>query len=152
MKLLKAVGMMFLMLIMAALLLSTVNAQDKTTIVMYESIGGTADPPAGTTDLYGEVTLTATPSTGYVFSHWLYVGPELPHGPQGGQQAIWYNNPLNIGLDAAGYTVEWQAFFVPEGTASLQSSGMGVEQVVVFVAIAAVVVGVLAFVTGKRRR
>lgn len=156
MKVLKSIGIMFLMLLVASLFISAAGAQDPaqdaTTVVILESIGGTTDPPVGTNTLFGDVTLTATPSTGYVFSYWLYEGPELAHNLQGGAQRTFSDNPLSIGTDAAGYTVTWQAVFVPEGAASLQPSGIGVGYVILLVVVVAAVVGALGFIGARLRK
>jgi hypothetical protein len=156
MKGVKPMATFALILLMAMFALSVspiVSAQGgETTVVIYDSIGGTTDPPAGTTQMSGTVVLTATPDAGFEFAYWLYVGPDIGgHGVGGTTKSQWTDNPMTYNC-AEGYTVEWQAVFVPTGSSSLPSSGIGAAYVVAFVVIAAAVAGVAAFAVGRRSR
>ncbi len=125
-----------------------------TTVVMLVTTGGTTDPPNGTSVLTpadGTITMTATPDPGYSFAYWVFAGP-YPE-PQTGhpQGTLFYQNPISYTC-AEGFTVYWQAVFTPTSSMAVQSQGVDVAYVVIAVVAVAAVVGVGAFLVGKRNR
>ncbi len=151
----KAIPTIFLILLSATLLLSvvgtaSVSAQGTgSAVTVYSTIGGTTNPPAGTTDTSGTLTISAYPDSGYQFAYWIYQGPDTTgHGIQGVDTTIYTDNPLSIPC-AAGYTVQFEAVFVPAGSA-YATPGISIGWIVLAVALVAAVVGVIAFVAGRR--
>ncbi len=125
-----------------------------TTVVMLDTTGGTTDPPNGTnvlTPADGTITMTAFPDAGYSFAYWLFAGP-YPEAQTGHPQGTaFYQNPISYTC-AEGYTVYWQAVFTPTSSMTVQSQGIDVVYVVVAVVAVAAVVGVGAFLVGRRSR
>lgn len=85
---------------------ASVNAQTQGTITVLDSIGGTTDPAAGTTnfDAGTSVTLTATADTGFVFANWIV-------STDAGSN-IATDNPVSLPI-VAGVTYTVQASFDP---------------------------------------
>ena len=158
MKSMKITTIVSLVLLSAMLLLfasnnAPVKAQSSgSAVIMHDTIGGTTSPAAGTIDTSGNTILTATPDPGFEFAYWIYLGPDFSgHGIAGVDGNTYSDNPLSI-YCAAGYTVEFQAVFLPTGSAYLPSSGVSMGVVISAVAIVAVLVGAGAFIAGRRLR
>lgn len=124
---------------------------DTTTVYLLDTVGGTTNPPNGTNIITDStITLTATPDTGFEFAYWVYDGPYPGTADADHSGAtVFYENPIDISC-AAGTTVYWEAVFVPSGSMSVQTQGIGLAYVVVAVVAVAAVVGVGAFLVGKR--
>ena len=85
-------------------------------VVVLAGAGGTTTPVAGTYALADAtaLSLTATPSSGWQFSHWVIAGPNLSHGgyPYTAQPT---DNPYNVN-HGYGNTFSYQPVFTPVGT------------------------------------
>ena len=149
----KAIVSLILVSVMAVFLVSSiapVNAQSGSSVTIYATIGGTTNPQAGTTDTSGTLVLTATPDPGYQFAYWVYQGPDTTgHSITGLDTVIYTDNPLSIEC-AAGYAVEFQAVFLPTGSAYLPSASVNLTMAILAVALVAALVGAVAFVAGRR--
>jgi hypothetical protein len=84
-------------------------------VVVLTSAGGTTSPSPGVYALKSASTLdlTATPSSGWEFSHWVISGPNLSHGgyPFTATPA---ENPYNVN-HGYGARYSYQAVFIPVG-------------------------------------
>jgi hypothetical protein len=80
------------------------------------SAGGTVSPVPGTYALADakSLMLTATPSSGWTFSHWVIEGPNLSHGGYP-YTAMPTENPYNVN-HGYGNTFSYQAVFTTTGT------------------------------------
>jgi Divergent InlB B-repeat domain len=85
-------------------------------VVVLAGAGGTTTPTPGTYALADatELNLTATPLSGWAFSHWVIYGPNLSHGGYP-FTATPTDNPYNVN-HGYGNTFSYQPVFVPEGT------------------------------------
>jgi len=82
-------------------------------VVVLAGLGGTVSPAPGSYALANaaQTMLTATPDSGWQFSHWIISGPPSTHG------GVPYtltptNNPYTVG-HGYGYTYDYQPVFVP---------------------------------------
>jgi len=80
-------------------------------VVVLAAVGGTTNPPPG---IYGmsdasNLNLTATPDTGFTFSHWVIGGAPLSHGGYSFTDTP-TDNPYNVG-HGYGYTYSYQPVF-----------------------------------------
>jgi hypothetical protein len=85
-------------------------------VVVLASAGGTTNPVPGTyaMDNATSLMLTATPSSGWQFSHWVIYGPNLSHGGYP-FTATPTDNPYNVN-HGYGNTFSYQPVFIPTGT------------------------------------
>lgn len=85
-------------------------------VVVLGSAGGTVSPVPGTYALADATSLllTATPSSGWTFSHWVIEGPNLSHGGYP-YTAMPTDNPYNVN-HGYGNMFSYQAVFTPTGT------------------------------------
>ncbi len=85
-------------------------------VVVLAGAGGTTTPTPGTYALADATALdlTATPDSGWTFSHWVIYGPNLSHGGYP-FTATPTDNPYNVN-HGYGNTFSYQPVFVPEGT------------------------------------
>jgi hypothetical protein len=85
-------------------------------VIVLAGAGGTTTPVPGTYALADATSLqlTATPLSGWTFSHWVIAGPNLSHGgyPYTAQPT---NNPYTVD-HGYGNTFSYQPVFTPEGT------------------------------------
>jgi hypothetical protein len=91
------------------------NLATAATVVVLAGAGGTTTPAAGTyaMDTATSLNLTATPSSGWTFSHWVISGPNLSHGGYP-FTATPTNNPYNVN-HGYGATYSYQPVFTPTG-------------------------------------
>lgn len=91
------------------------NMETAAIIIVLAGAGGTTSPPAGTYALADATSLklTATPSSGWTFSHWVIAGPNLSHGGYP-YTATPTDNPYTVD-HGYGNTFSYQAVFTPEG-------------------------------------
>ena len=156
---LKATFLLTLMISMSLLLIlnSTIAmAQDnQAEVIIVDSVGGSTDPVAGTYK-YNEnetINIAATPSDGFEFKYWifqiLYTSatnqppvvipedeepfPQLPSSTQLAQEAgILTQNPLAL-ICGYGYTIMYQAVFVPT-TPTVPGQGLANNAIVTVLA------------------
>jgi hypothetical protein len=85
-------------------------------VIVLSSAGGTTDPVPGTYALAdaSSLMLTAKPSSGWTFSHWVIYGPNLSHGGYP-FTATPIENPYNVN-HGYGNTFSYQPVFTPEGS------------------------------------
>lgn len=85
-------------------------------VVVLAAAGGTTNPVSGTyaLDNATSLMLTATPSSGWTFSHWVISGPNLSHGGYP-FTATPTDNPYNVN-HGYGNTFNYQPVFTPTGT------------------------------------
>jgi hypothetical protein len=85
-------------------------------VVVIGSAGGTVSPAPGTYALAAaeNLMLTATPASGWTFSHWVIDGPNLSHGGYP-FTATPTENPYNVN-HGYGNMFSYQAVFTPTGT------------------------------------
>ena len=85
-------------------------------VVVLTGAGGTTVPAPGTYALADAtaLNLTATPASGWTFSHWVISGPNLSHGGYP-FTATPTDNPYNVN-HGYGSTFSYQAVFTPTGT------------------------------------
>ncbi len=85
-------------------------------VVVLAGAGGTTSPAPGTYALADATStkLTATPLSGWTFSHWVIAGPNLSHGgyPYTAQPT---DNPYTVD-HGYGNTFSYQPVFTPEGS------------------------------------
>jgi hypothetical protein len=81
-------------------------------VVVKSAAGGSTNPGVGTYTFAegGEVTLTATATSGYVFQYWIASGT----GTSGHENTLIVDNPLTVTC-GVGLTYEYQPVFTPEG-------------------------------------
>jgi hypothetical protein len=99
-KLSKYTALCLLLILASTMILSlgpTANAQDETAeVIILAAAGGTTDPAGSTTPYtYSEnetITITATPDTGFKFSHWVIQGVYTPGHPN--------LAPINVPINA----------------------------------------------------
>jgi hypothetical protein len=84
-------------------------------VVVLAGAGGTTTPAAGTyaMDTATSLNLTATASSGWIFSHWVISGPNLSHGGYP-FTALPTDNPYNVN-HGYGATYAYQPVFTPTG-------------------------------------
>jgi hypothetical protein len=84
-------------------------------VVVLKGAGGTTTPAAGTyaMDTASSLNLTATPASGWTFSHWVIGGPNLSHGGYP-FTATPTDNPYNVN-HGYGATYSYQPVFTPTG-------------------------------------
>lgn len=85
-------------------------------VVVIGSAGGTVSPAPGTYALADAqaLMLTATPASGWTFSHWVIEGPNLSHGGYP-YTATPTDNPYNVN-HGYGNMFSYQAVFTPTGS------------------------------------
>ncbi len=85
-------------------------------VVVLTGAGGTTTPVPGTYAMADATSLmlTATPESGWVFSHWVISGPNLSHGGYP-YTATPTDNPYTVD-HGYGNTFSYQPVFTPEGT------------------------------------
>jgi hypothetical protein len=95
---------------------SNVNMATAAIIIVLAGAGGTTSPVPGTYALADATSLdlTATPDSGWQFSHWVIAGPNLSHGGYP-YTATPTDNPYNVN-HGYGNTYSYQPVFVPTGT------------------------------------
>jgi hypothetical protein len=125
-------------------------------VIIFESLGGTSNPGPGTytyvTD--AEVTLTATPNTGFEFQHWVISGGPIPAEHHGTiVDDIITDNPVTTHA-VSGYSYNYQPVFSPVGFIT-PPTGIPVEYlyaaIVILVIIAIIGIGI-ALMYRKRRK
>jgi hypothetical protein len=92
------------------------NMATSAIVVVLAGAGGTTVPAPGTYALADAtaLNLTATPLSGWTFSHWVIYGPNLSHGGYP-FTATPTDNPYNVN-HGYGNTFSYQAVFTPTGT------------------------------------
>jgi len=88
-------------------------------VVVLNSVGGTTSPAPGTYAMENaaSTTLTATPDSGWQFSHWVISGPtDTTHGGVPFTLTP-TDNPYTVG-HGYGYTYYYQPVFIPTGSTS----------------------------------
>ena len=135
-----------------AVFVSTTPAEKAEAVVVVKSAaGGSTNPGIGTYTFVdgSEITLTATPNTGYDFQYWIATGT----GTAGHEGTLILDNPLNI-LCGVGYTYEYQPVFTPEGAVTT-TEGIPAEYFYAAVIILVILViagfGVALMYRGKRK-
>ena len=85
-------------------------------VVILPATGGTTSPAAGTYALENATSLilTATPSSGWQFSHWVISGTPMNHGVYS-FTAVPTDNPYNVN-HGYGNTYSYQPVFIPTGS------------------------------------
>lgn len=129
-------------------------------VVVLTSAGGTTSPPPGTYALADATSLmlTATPQSGWQFSHWAISGTPTDHG----------DAPLNLTPSDNPYTVDhgygnryvYQAIFTPIGSATPTPSpadgdtigGMSTETWIIIALVIVIVVILIGFGVFASRR
>ena len=113
MKSLVTLGMLSSLALLLFTVVPTYSQSGDAVVIIDQSVGGTSNPGPGTHTYPGGVFvyLTAIPSPGYQFDHWEYLGPFEDPGYHGGN--LVFNTPTVQFNCAGGFTVEWQAVFVP---------------------------------------
>jgi hypothetical protein len=93
-----------------------INLQTAAIVVVLPGSGGTTSPPAGTYALSNALSfdITATPASGFTFSHWVIAGTPLSHGAYA-FTATPTNNPYNVN-HGYGDTYYYQPVFSPVST------------------------------------
>ncbi len=97
--------------------IAVTNFSTAAIVVVLPATGGTTNPAAGTYALANatSLNLTATPASGWQFSHWVISGtPNLSHGGYP-FTATPTDNPYNVN-HGYGNTYSYQAVFIPTGT------------------------------------
>lgn len=119
-------------------------------VVVLAGAGGTTVPVPGTYALADAtaLNLTATPLSGWTFSHWVIYGPNLSHGGYP-FTATPTDNPYNVN-HGYGNTYSYQPVFIPTGTTELTPT-VPEFSAVATIAIALVLVAI-AFGTIAYRR
>ena len=117
-------------------------------VVVLTSAGGTTSPVPGTYALEdaSALELTATPASGWVFSHWVISGPNLSHGGYP-FTATPTDNPYNVN-HGYGSTYSYQAVFTPEGTTEPTPTVpefSSIATIVVALALVAIAFGTYAY-------
>ena len=92
-------------------------------VVVLTSAGGTTNPASGTYALADATSLmlTATPSSGWQFSHWVISGPNLSHGGYP-YTATPTDNPYNVN-HGYGNKFSYQPVFTPTGSTEPTPTG-----------------------------
>ena len=92
-------------------------------VVVLASAGGTTTPTAGTYALADAtaLNLTATPKSGWTFSHWVIYGPNLSHGGYP-FTATPTDNPYNVN-HGYGNMFSYQPVFTPTGVTEPTPTG-----------------------------
>lgn len=105
-------------------------------VVVLSSVGGTTTPVAGTYALANAANfnLTATPTSGFRFDHWVIGGSPLNHGAYSFTDTP-TNNPYNVN-HGYGNTYTYQPVFVPTNAVPEFSSIATIAIALVLVAIA----------------
>ncbi len=130
-------------------------------VLVLPSAGGTTSPPAGTYALADATSLmlTATPQSGWDFSHWTICGEETSHG---GAPVNWSpaENPYNVN-HGYGATYYYQAVFDQQGSSvptptpepGTTIGGMSTDTIIIIALVVVIVVILIAFgVYATRRR
>jgi hypothetical protein len=99
---------------------ATVTSSDAIVVVV-GGVGGTVSPAPGTYALANAqaLDLTATPDSGWTFSHWVIAGTPLSHGAYAFTDTP-TNNPYNVN-HGYGYTYSYQPVFSPVSTSTSTS-------------------------------
>jgi hypothetical protein len=105
-------------------------------VVVLSSVGGTTTPVAGTYALANaeNLSLTATPTSGFRFDHWVIGGSPLNHGAYSFTDTP-TDNPYNVN-HGYGHTDTYQPVFVPTNAVPEFSSIATIAMALVLVAIA----------------
>jgi hypothetical protein len=132
-------------------------------VVVLPSAGGSTTPAQGTYALADATSLmlTATPTSGWEFSHWTICGTSTDHG---GAPVNWAptDNPYNVN-HGYGYTYYYQAVFNPIGsteptpvgatpTPTVSVGGMSTEMLIIIGLVVVIVVLLIAFALFAMRR
>ena len=123
-------------------------------LIMLGSVGGTTNPPAGTYTYTSdqEISLQATPGSGYEFKQWVISQSAMPgHGVLEWDKVVYTTNPLATHTPI-GYRYTYQAVFTPTGTTT--PSGIAVETfyIVIAVLVIAIIIVAAVAVYAMRRR
>jgi hypothetical protein len=115
---------------------STTTSSTNAIVVVLSSVGGTTTPKAGTYALAdaSQLKLTATPSSGFKFDHWVIGGSPLSHGAYS-FTATPTDNPYTVD-HGYGNTYSYQAVFSPTNAVPEFSSIATIALALVLVAIA----------------
>ena len=139
------------------------NMATAATVIVLPSAGGTTTPDQGTYALADATAmmLTATPTSGWQFSHWTICGESTNHG---GAPVNWTptENPYNVN-HGYGYTYYYQAVFTPVGSATptpmgatptptVSIGGMSMEMVIIIGLVVVIVVLLIAFALFAMRK
>jgi hypothetical protein len=121
-------------------------------VIILTSAGGTTNPAPGTYALANATSfnLSATPSSGWQFEHWVISGPNLSHGGYP-FTATPTDNPYNVN-HGYGNTFSYQAVFSPTGSTTPTPTVpevSGAAALGIIAALAIVAVGTFAY---KRKK
>ena len=117
-------------------------------VVVLAGAGGTTTPVPGTYALAdaSSLDLTATPSSGWAFSHWVIYGPNLSHGGYP-FTATPTDNPYNVN-HGYGNTFSYQPVFIPVGSTEPTPTVpefSSIATIIVALALVAVALGTYTF-------
>jgi hypothetical protein len=139
------------------------NIASAALVVVLASAGGTTSPAPGTYALADatQMMLTATPQSGWQFSHWTISGSSTDHG--GAPVDLTPTaNPYNVN-HGYGYTYNYQAVFTPVGSATptpagatptppVTVGGMSMEMVIIIGLVVVIVILLIAFALFAMRK
>jgi hypothetical protein len=139
------------------------NIASAAIVVVLPSAGGTTTPAHGTYALADatQMMLTATPTSGWQFSHWTISGKSTDHG--GAPVNLTPTaNPYNVN-HGYGYTYNYQAVFIPVGstgptpigatpTPTVSIGGMSMEMVIIIGLVVVIVILLIAFALFAMRK
>lgn len=125
--------------------IAVTNFSTAAIVVVLPATGGTTNPAAGTYALANasSLDLTATPASGWQFSHWVISGTPMNHGAYS-FTAVPTDNPYNVN-HGYGNTYSYQPVFIPTGTT--EPTPTVPELSVISVAIIAVLLAAVALGT-----
>jgi hypothetical protein len=125
-------------------------------VVVLGGAGGTTNPAPGTYALAdaSSLMLTATPDSGWTFSHWVIAGPHLSHGGYP-YTATPTDNPYNVN-HGYGNTYSYQPVFTPTGsteptpigatpTPTGTIGGLSTETVIIIALVVIIIIILIAF-------
>jgi hypothetical protein len=132
-------------------------------VVVLASGGGTTTPAPGTYVMANaaQLNLTATPNSGWKFSHWVISGDSTSHGGAP-VNLLPTDNPYNVN-HGYGYTYKYQAVFIPvestqppptdgNGNGGGTSGGMSNETWIIIGLVVVIVVLLIALVVFASKR
>jgi len=132
-------------------------------VVILQGAGGTTNPPPGTYALGNakNLMLTATPDSGWQFSHWVISGQDMSHGTYAFTPTP-IDNPYNVN-HGYGNTYSYQAVFIPTGTTEPTPAGqtptpapgvggLSMETIIIIGLVVVIIVILVAFGAYAMRR